>query len=78
MEDSKWHSQHSDLFIGAGSSLVVHPAADMPKIAVESGPRLVIITQGETLLDRLCHLRFTESAGEVMHGAATSLKEIQR
>ena len=78
VEDSEWHSQHSDLFIVVGSSLVVYPAADMPKIAVESGARLVIINQGETPLDRLCHLRFTESTGEVMHGAVTRLKEIQR
>ena len=78
VEDSEWHSQHSDLFLVVGSSLVVYPAADMPKIAVESGARLVIINQGETPLDRMCHLRFTESAGEVLQSAITSLKEIQR
>lgn len=77
LEDSEWHSQHSDLFIVAGSSLAVYPAADMPKIAVESGARLVIINQGETPIDQLCHLRFTESIGEVMHRAVIRLKEIQ-
>jgi NAD-dependent deacetylase len=56
VEDSEWHSQHCDLFIVVGSSLVVYPAADMPKIAVESGAKLVIINQGDTPFDRLCHL----------------------
>ena len=35
LADSYWHSQHCDLFIVAGSSLVVYPAADMPREAVE-------------------------------------------
>ncbi|MFC2068319.1 Sir2 family NAD-dependent protein deacetylase [Chloroflexota bacterium] len=46
--DAEWHSQQSDLFIVLDSSLMVYPAADMPKVAVESGARLVIINQGET------------------------------
>ena len=46
--ESYSHSRQSDLFVVVGSSLVVYPAADMPRAALESGARLVIINQGET------------------------------
>jgi NAD-dependent SIR2 family protein deacetylase len=48
------------LFIVVGSSLVVYSAADMPRIALESGARLVIINREETPLNHICHLRFYE------------------
>ncbi|MDD5093886.1 MAG: hypothetical protein PHV74_05840 [Dehalococcoidia bacterium] len=67
------HSEQSDLFVVIGSSLVVTPAADMPKIALRSGARLVIINQGETPLDRLAHLRFGEAIGEVLPRAVARM-----
>lgn len=76
VEESEWHSRHCDLFIVVGSSLVVYPAADMPKIALRSGARLVIINQGETPFDSVCHLRFKESIGEVLPVAVARLKEL--
>ncbi|MDH5781579.1 MAG: NAD-dependent deacetylase [Dehalococcoidia bacterium] len=76
LDDSYWHSQHCDLFIVAGSSLVVTPAADMPRVAVQSGARLVIINQGETPLDRAAHLRFGERTGEVLPPAVDRLREL--
>jgi NAD-dependent SIR2 family protein deacetylase len=76
LADSYWHSQHCDLFIVAGSSLVVYPAADMPREAVQSGARLVIINEGETPLDRLAHLRFDERIGEVLVPAVARLEEL--
>ena len=76
LADSYWHSQHCDLFIVVGSSLVVYPAADMPREAVQSGARLVIINEGETPLDSLAHLRFDERIGEVLAPAVARLKEL--
>ncbi len=76
LADSYWHSQNCDLFVVAGSSLVVHPAADMPAVALESGARLVIINQGETPFDRLAHLRFWEGIGEALAPAVDQLKEL--
>jgi NAD-dependent deacetylase len=76
VEDSEWHSQHSDLFIVVGSSLVVYPAAEMPRIALESGSRLVIINQEDTPFDSLCHLRFRERASEVLPQAVAVMKRI--
>ena len=77
-QKSEWHSRQSDLFIVVGSSLVVYPAADCPKIALESGAKLVIINQGETPFDQLCHLRFKERIGEVLPPAVAQLKEMMK
>jgi len=77
MERAEEHSRRCDLFIVVGSSLVVYPAADMPRIALHSGARLVIINQGETPLDGSCHLRFTESSGEVLIPLVAKIKENQ-
>ena len=78
LEASYQHSEKCDLFIVVGSSLVVTPAADMPKVALESGARLVIINQGETPFDRLAHLRFWEAIGEVLPPAVARLKELMK
>jgi len=78
LADSYWHSENCDLFIVVGSSLVVTPAADMPKVALESGARLVIINQGETPFDRVAHLRFWKGIGEVLPPAVAQLKELMK
>ena len=76
LEASYQHSKKCDLFIVVGSSLVVTPAATMPKVALEAGAHLVIINQGETPFDRLAHLRFWEGIGEVLPPAVDRLKEL--
>lgn len=76
LSESFEHSQNCDLFIVVGSSLVVTPAADMPKVAFEAGARLVIINQGVTPFDRVAHLRFHERAGVVLPEAVQKLKQL--
>jgi NAD-dependent SIR2 family protein deacetylase len=76
LSDSYRHSQVCDLFVVVGSSLVVTPAADMPRVALQSGARLVIINQGETPFDRVVHLRFHEGIGEVLPPAVAQLKQM--
>jgi NAD-dependent SIR2 family protein deacetylase len=78
LEESFRHSSYCDLFIVVGSSLVVSPSNDMPKVALRSGARLVIINQGETPMDRSCHLRFEEKIGEVLPPAIGKLKELMK
>jgi NAD-dependent SIR2 family protein deacetylase len=78
LEDSFQHSSRCDLFIVVGSSLVVSPANDMPRVAVTAGARLVIINQGETPMDRNCHLRFDENIGEILPPAINRLKEFMK
>ena len=78
LADSYWHSRNCDLFIVAGSSLVVTPAADMPRVALQSGARLVIINKGETPLDGATHLRFGERTGEVLPPSVDRLKKLMK
>ena len=78
LDDSFHHSSRCDLFIVVGSSLVVSPANDMPKVALRFGARLVIINQGETPMDSRCHLRFEEKIGEVLPPAVGRLKELMK
>lgn len=78
LADAYQHSQSCDLFIVVGSSLVVTPAADMPKVALQSGARLVIINQGETPFDQHVNLRFWEAIGEVLPPAVEQLKGLLR
>lgn len=76
LADAYQHSQDCDLFVVVGSSLVVFPAADMPRVALESGARLVIINEDETPFDRLAHLRFEERIGDVLPPTVVRLREL--
>jgi NAD-dependent SIR2 family protein deacetylase len=76
LAESYEHSQKCDLFVVVGSSLVVYPAADMPRVALQAGARLVIINQGETPYDGQAHLRFSEAIGEVLPPAVAQLKRL--
>lgn len=68
------HAQDCDVFLVLGSSLVVNPAAGLPRVAVENGAKLVIINAGETPLDNVADLRFAEKIGQVMPVAIQELK----
>lgn len=70
------HSRKSDFFVVVGSSLVVTPAADMPREALRSGAQLVIINAGDTPFDAYAHLRFWEKIGEVLPPAVQRLKTL--
>jgi NAD-dependent deacetylase len=69
-------SRNCDLFIVVGSSLVVTPAADMPREALRAGARLVIINQGETPLDPNADLRFHENIGDILPRVVKRLKRL--
>lgn len=59
-------AEKSDLFLAVGSSLVVEPAASLPRIAVDNGARLVIINRDSTSLDRIADASLHESIGETL------------
>ena len=77
LSDSFAHSRKCDLFIVVGSSLVVTPAAEMPRVALEAGARLVIINRGETPYDHVVHLRFWEGIAEVLPPAVARLSALR-
>ncbi|MHA1370238.1 MAG: Sir2 family NAD-dependent protein deacetylase, partial [Promethearchaeota archaeon] len=57
LSDSILYAKQScDLFIVLGSSLVVTPAANLPRIAKESGAKLIINNLGDTPLDGIADL----------------------
>ncbi|MBN2099224.1 MAG: NAD-dependent deacetylase [Dehalococcoidia bacterium] len=78
LEDAYAHSKQADLFLAVGSTLTVTPAADMPRVALRAGARLVIINQGETPLDSVAHLRFDERISDVLPPAVERLKEMMQ
>jgi NAD-dependent deacetylase len=59
-------SKNCDLFLVLGSSLVVHPAASMPRIAKKNGAVLVIVNIDPTPLDDMADLVINESASKVL------------
>ena len=73
MEATRW-SREADLLLAIGSSLVVTPAADLPRIAKDRGARLVIINRDPTPLDHLADTTLRGPIGELLTAidAATS------
>ena len=45
-------ASEADLMLCVGSSLAVHPVASLPAVTLESGGRVVIVTEGPTPYDR--------------------------
>jgi NAD-dependent deacetylase len=60
------HSAACDLFIVIGSSLVVHPAAQMPVVAKQHGAKLAIINRDETSCDPIADWVVHAQAGPTM------------
>jgi NAD-dependent deacetylase len=56
----------ADLFLAIGSSLVVFPAADLPRAAAENGAKLVIINREPTGLDGVAELVIRSDIGPVL------------
>jgi len=69
LEQSFKHASQCDMMLALGSSLVVEPAASMPRMAKESGAVLAIITQSDTPLDHLADLKIEDSIGEILSQA---------
>ena len=72
MKRAAQHAVDSDVFLAIGSSLVVFPAAGLPKAAKEHGARLVIINQEPTGLDEAADMVVRADIGAVLE--ATILK----
>jgi NAD-dependent deacetylase len=55
-----------DVMLVAGSSLEVHPAADLPLIARRAGAALIFVNLGETPLDSLADVIIHADVAEVL------------
>ena len=56
----------SDLFLAIGTSLVVYPVADLPRVALEAGARLVILNAEQTPYDRVAQAVIRERLGDTL------------
>ncbi|HPA83241.1 MAG TPA: NAD-dependent deacylase [Deltaproteobacteria bacterium] len=70
-------SRSADCFIVVGSTLVVQPAAHLPRYAKQAGARLAIVTLSETPLDHLADVRISCRAGEVLQALADAIESGQ-
>ncbi|MDO8688606.1 MAG: NAD-dependent deacylase [Dehalococcoidia bacterium] len=64
--EAQRRSSQCDLFIAIGSSLVVYPAADMPRYAYEAGARLILVNLDSTHLDSCADVVVRGKAGEAL------------
>jgi NAD-dependent deacetylase len=51
LNDAYAYASNADLLIAIGSSLEVHPVASLPRVTLESGGRVALVTQGSTPYD---------------------------
>ena len=73
--EAQRRSSSCDLCIVIGSSLVVYPAALMPRYALQSGAKLIIINRDPTDLDGAADVCLHRAAGEVMSQIIQRVKE---
>jgi NAD-dependent deacetylase len=72
--ESEARSASCDLFLAAGSSLVVYPAAQMPLIAKNSGAKLVIFNLTSTPHDHRADTVINEKTGEALSQVVARVK----
>lgn len=66
MGEAAEFARNADVFLAIGSSLVVEPAASLPRLAASSGAMLVIINKTATPLDGGADLVIREPIGSVL------------
>jgi NAD-dependent deacetylase len=69
MEEAARLSVEADVCLAIGSSLVVEPAASIPRLAKQQGATLVILNKTETPLDPLADLVIREPIGPTLRAA---------
>jgi NAD-dependent deacetylase len=66
-------AEEAKLMICVGSSLVVHPVADLPAMTLERGGRLAIVTQGPTPYDREAEVKLDGEVDADLTAVLTAL-----
>jgi len=74
--EAEVRSSSCDLFLAAGSSLVVYPAAQMPVIAKQGGARLVILNLTPTPHDHYADVVIGEKTGETLSRIVSRVREM--
>ena len=68
LEEAIRRSQQCGLFLAIGSSLVVEPAASLPRLAKRAGARLVILNRDPTGQDEIADLVLRAPIGATLSG----------
>ena len=76
LEESFRRSEKSDVFFVIGSSLVVSPAALMPRNAQQNGAKLIVLNRGDIPSHFKPDLRFYEEISEVLPHIIDRVKEM--
>ncbi len=71
MKNAQQAARLSDVMLVAGTSLEVAPAGDLPRLAKETGARLIFINQSETCLDHLADVIIRGDVADVLPELAT-------
>jgi NAD-dependent deacetylase len=74
VERAQQEALASDLFVVLGSSLVVFPAADLPRIAKRNGAKLVIVNREATDQDHIADLVIRGEIGDTL-GEAVGIQQ---
>ena len=75
LEEASRRAMAADLFIVIGSTLIVYPGAYMPRYALQSGAKLIIVNLSETPLDNHASVCISAKAGETMAAIIQKVKE---
>jgi NAD-dependent deacetylase len=75
LESATTLAQAADLFLVLGSSLVVEPAASLPRLAQQQGARVVIVNRDETPQDGTADRVFHEGIGVTLEAIDGYLQE---
>jgi NAD-dependent deacetylase len=66
-------AERAELMVCVGSSLAVHPVAGLPRLTLERGGRLAIVTKGETPYDSEAELRLEGEVDEELAALLAAL-----
>lgn len=69
-------SKRADVFLAVGSSLVVEPAASLPRIAKEHGAKLVIINRDPTPQDELADVVLHQPIGATLAAIEAEMRKL--
>ena len=75
LDEAVQRSRGADLFLAIGSSLVVQPAASLPRIASEARAKLVIINRDPTPLDAIANAVLHAPIGRTLTAVARCLTD---
>jgi NAD-dependent deacetylase len=72
MEAASEAARNCEIFISAGTSSVVYPAASLPYEAMESGSLVIEINPDDTPLTAVADIVLRGSAGEILPALSSS------